>query len=144
MRIFIKLVLSLNTFQVVFLTKGDFSHSTLYTSKCQKKSNISILFLILIFRFMHHDICSYSQSQGFAKMQPLQNELNNNQFNFPPIHMFGTSMQDKNSKSFLNDQEFKDYHICCNCHFTENSVKWQLQHKNRYFFKIVEILYSVK
>ena len=25
--------------------------------------------------------------------------------------------------------------LCCNCHFTENSVKWQIQHKNRYFFK---------
>ena len=24
---------------------------------------------------------------------------------------------------------------CCNCHFTENSVKWQLHNKNRYSFK---------
>ena len=28
----------------------------------------------------------------------------------------------------------------CNCRFTENSVKLQLQHKDRYFFKIKEIL----
>ena len=25
--------------------------------------------------------------------------------------------------------------LCCNCHFTENSVKWQQQHKNHYFYQ---------
>ena len=28
--------------------------------------------------------------------------------------------------------------LCYNCHFSDNSVKWQLKHKNRYFFQNFE------
>ena len=34
--------------------------------------------------------------------------------------------------------------LCCSFHFPENSVKWQLQPKNRYFFKNVWFQNSMK
>ena len=45
-----------------------------------------------------------------------------------------SKMKDERSRNFAFSRNIHEFFNPLN-HFTESSVKWQLQHKNRYFFK---------